>query len=107
LSGTPVEGSRMATNRLYNDRFWKPTNLEAVKELSGIAKETGMDITELAMNWCSSHDYVDSIITGMSSLEQFKKNIAVMRDEPLCGDIMKKCDAVWAKIDDQSFKYNR
>jgi len=107
LSGKPAEGSRMATNQQYNDRFWKPTNLDAVSELNGIAKEAGMNITELAMNWCNSLEYVDSILTGMSSLDQLKQNIAFIHDTPLSGEVMEKCDAVWAKIDDQSFKYYR
>ena len=107
LTGLPQEGSRMADNKLYNDRFWKPTNLEAVNELNKIAHDAGMNITELAMNWCNSHDFIDSILTGMSTLDQFKDNIACIKDKPLDTEIMKKCDDVWAKIDDQSFKYNR
>jgi len=107
LSGKPVEGSRMADNKLYSDRFWKPTNLEAARELNKIAAEAGMDIASLAMNWCNSLDYVDSITTGMSNLNQFKQNIACLRDRPLDVEIMEKCDAVWERIDDQSFKYNR
>ena len=107
LLGKPAEGSRMAINKQYNDRFWKPTNLEAVQELNSIAKEAGMNITELAMNWCDSVGYVDSILTGMSRLDQLKQNIAWLHDKPLDNEILAKCDAVWAKIDDQSFKYNR
>jgi len=107
LSGKPAEGSRMATNQLYQDRFWKPTNLEAARELNTIAGEAGMSITELAMNWCNSLDYVNSIITGMSRIEQLKENIACLQDTLLSSEIMTKCDDVWAKIDDQSFKYNR
>jgi aryl-alcohol dehydrogenase-like predicted oxidoreductase len=107
LSGKPAAGSRMALNKQYNERFWKPTNLEAVQELNAIANDAGMNITELAMNWCNSLDYVDSILTGMSRLDQLKQNIDCLRAKPLDGDIMAKCDAVWAKIDDQSFKYNR
>ena len=107
LAGIPAEGSRMATNKQYNERFWKPGNLEALLELDAIAKEAGMNITELALNWCASLGYVDSILSGMSSLGQFKQNITWLRDKPLDAEIMAKCDAVWAKIDDQSFKYNR
>jgi len=107
LSGIPAEGSRMATNQQYNDRYWKPANLEAVQELNAIAREAGMNITDLAMNWCHSQDYVDSIISGMSCLDQLKQNIARLRDKPLDGEIMAQCDAVWAGIDDRSFQYNR
>jgi len=107
LSGIPAEGSRMATSKQFSERYWKPSNLEAVQELNGIAREAGMNITDLAMNWCHSLDYVDSIITGMSRLDQLKQNIACLRDKPLDGEVLAKCDAVWAKIDDQSFPYNR
>jgi len=107
LSGIPAEGSRMATNKQYNDRFWKPANLEAVQELNAIAKEAGMNITELAMNWCNAMDYVNSILTGMSSLDQLKQNIAWMHEKPLDSEILAKCDGVWAKINDQSFNYIR
>jgi len=107
LSGQPAEGSRMATNKQYNDRFWKPTNLDAARELNAVAQKAGMNITELAMNWCDSVGYVDSILTGMSCLDQFKQNIAWMHEKPLDCEVLAECDAVWAKIDDQSFKYNR
>lgn len=107
LSGTPAAGSRMSINKQYNERFWKPTNLEAVQALAAIAREAGMNITELALNWCNSRTCVNSILTGMSSLDQLKQNMAWLHDEPLSADVMAKCDEVWAKIDDQSYKYNR
>jgi len=107
LSGKPVEGSRMATNAMYNERFWTTSNLKSISELNDIAKEAGMNITELAMNWCNSVEYVDSILTGMSSLDQLKQNIALIHQNSLDSEVMAKCDAVWAKIDDQSFKYYR
>lgn len=107
LCGKPAEGSRMATNKQYNERFWKQMNLQAVQELNEIAQQIGMNITELAMNWCDSVGYVDSIIFGMSRLEQVKQNLAYMHDSPLCPEVLKKCDAVWAKLDDQSYQYNR
>lgn len=97
----------MATNKQYNERFWKTSNLEAVQELNAIAQEIGMNIAELAMNWCDSVGYVDSILFGMSRLDQVKQNIAFMHEQPLSAEVLAKCDAVWAKLDDQSFKYNR
>ena len=107
LSGKPAEGSRMSINKQYNDRFWKPTNLEAVQSLAAIAADADLNITELAINWCNSRSCVNSILVGMSSLDQLKQNIAWLHDEPLAKDVMNKCDEVWARIDDQSFKYNR
>lgn len=106
LSGKPAEGSRMSINKQYNDRFWKPTNLQAVQELNTIAQEAGMNITELALNWCNA-PHVNSILVGMSRLDQLKQNIACLHDKPLSDEILAKCDAVWARIDDQSFRYNR
>ena len=107
LSGKPAEGSRMAINKQYNERFWKAANLNALQELNSIAKEAGMNITELAMNWCNSLSYVNSILSGMSSLDQLKQNIAWLHDKPLDAEIMVKCDSVWNKIGDQSFSYHR
>lgn len=97
----------MSINKQYNDRFWKPTNLEAVQSLAAIAADADLNITELAINWCNSRSCVNSILVGMSSLDQLKQNIAWLHDEPLAKDVMNKCDEVWARIDDQSFKYNR
>lgn len=107
LSGVPAEGSRMSVNKQYNERFWKPTNLEAVQALAKIAAEAGMNITELALNWCNSRPCVNSILVGMSRLEQLKQNVEWLHGEPLSAGIMEKCDAVWAKIGDQSYPYNR
>lgn len=107
LAGKPAEGSRMAINQQYNDRFWKPANLQALQRLNAIAGEAGMNITELALNWCDTQSHVDSILVGMSRLDQLKQNAAWLHDKPLDGEILAKCDAVWAEIDDQSFKYYR
>ena len=107
LSGKPAAGSRMAINKQYNERFWKPTNLDAVQALAAVATEAGLNITELALNWCNSKSYVNSILIGMSSLDQLKQNMAWLHDAPLSCQVQAKCDEIWSKIDDQSYKYNR
>ena len=102
-----TENTRFSINQGYYDRYWTEENFDAVDKLTEIAKSGGFSLLELAIKWCAQRDYVDSVIIGVSRLEQLKQNISVMEGEKLNADIIAKCDEVWTSLSGRRFKYNR
>lgn len=86
--------TRFALKSNYVTRYWKPENFAALKELTAIAKERDMSLLSLSLKWCLSHSYVDSVICGISKLEQIKQNIEAVTGGYLDATTMQLCDAV-------------
>jgi Predicted oxidoreductases (related to aryl-alcohol dehydrogenases) len=104
-----LENTRFSLDmgRIYRDRYWHEENFKAVETLSNIARESGISMVELAMRWCATRPYVDSIIIGFSKFEQLKQNLSSLKDGPLPPDVMKACDEVWEQLSGNRFSYNR
>jgi len=102
-----TENTRFSLNTAYYDRYWTHENFDAVEKLTEIAKSGGFSLLELAMKWCVQRDYVDSVITGVSRLEQLEQNIASVQGAKLSDEILAKCDEVWVSLSGRRFKYNR
>jgi len=105
--GQPAKDTRFANNAAYYDRYWSDENFSAVEKLSKIAKEHDLNILQLAMKWCATHNSVTSIITGVSRLSQLRQNIASVEGELLDLDTMAQCDDVWYSLAGTRFGYNR
>lgn len=69
--------------------------LAKVEKLSGIAKELNISTSNLALAWCLKNEYVSSVITGASKLEQLKENLTVFSAiSQLNEDVMDQIDVV-------------
>jgi aryl-alcohol dehydrogenase (NADP+) len=101
-----VEGSRMSDSQMYIERYWHDSMFDAVEALQKIAKEAGLSLVELAYRWLMTQEVVDSIIMGVSKIEQVSANIAAA-DGRLDEDTMVACDEVWNELRGPHFKYNR
>ena len=101
-----AEGTRMADNLQYINRYWHAANFDAVDALQEIAKTSGLTILQLAFRWLMSKDFVDSTIIGVSKLEQLHANIDAA-DGIVDDAVAKECDEVWANLRGPHFKYNR
>ena len=99
--------SRFGTSEIYSKRYWNDENLDAWDMLHRVASEAGITMVQLAMRWLLSGGKVDSIITGFTSMEQLKQNIASIEGGALPADIMAECDKVWEKLSGNRFRYNR
>jgi len=102
-----ISGSRFDNNKMYQDRYWNEINFNAVDSLIKMADDYGMSLMELAMRWVFSNDYVTSVISGVSRLEQLEENIKYVDLEPLSADLLAKCDELWEEISGNRHKYNR
>jgi aryl-alcohol dehydrogenase (NADP+) len=103
----PLAGSRFDNNRMYLDRYWHPAFFQAVDELSAAARIHGRSMTSVALNWLYHHTAADCIILGASRLAQLEQSLAALGDGALPEDLVKTCDAVWARLRGVTPKYNR
>lgn len=94
LDKNPEPGTRFALKSNYMERYWNPENFEAVKKLKQIAEERDMSLLSLSLKWILAHDYVDSVICGVSKLEQIQQNIEALGGNPLDEATLRLCDAV-------------
>lgn len=99
-------GSRMSENQMYIERYWHDSIFDAVEALQKVAAEAGLNLVELAYRWLMTKDFVDSIIMGVSKIEQVAANVSAA-DGRLDESTLAACDAVWAKLRGPHFKYSR
>jgi voltage-dependent potassium channel beta subunit len=79
-AGQPIPlDSRAANERdgmfLRGRASMSRTSLEAVEQLSNVAKELGISIGQLALAWCLRLNAVSSVITGATKETQIQENV--------------------------------
>ncbi len=102
----PEKGTRLDYNKEHYNRYWKDSNFSALNELCSIADNAGMKPAELALRWLISQKDIDSVVIGVSCMEQLDENIKAC-ENVLGKDVLEACDKVWDKIKGESFQYNR
>ena len=103
----PAPDSRMADNKGYNLRYWKDSNLDAVEKLTTVAKDAGMSLLELALQWLLNRPAVDSIIVGASKYDHVVQNISLASEtKTLSPDVMSACDEIWAGLKGNYYSYH-
>ncbi len=99
-------GTRFDFNKEHYKRYWNDANIKAVAELSDIAAQAGIKPAVLALKWLIAQEAIDSIVIGVSRVEQLEENLSALEGE-LDKDILAACDNVWEKIKGKSFRYCR
>ena len=102
----PVEGSRFDYSKMYFDRYFSQSNFEAVDALQSIAKEAGLSLIELSLQWLMSRPLVDSILLGASNATQMEQSLAAL-NSTLSPDTIDACEQVWQRIRGDFFRYYR
>lgn len=101
LTGKYRHGQKPAASRLalYErfQRYTKPTGFEAVERYAKIAEEAGMTLTQMALAFVTTRDFVASNIIGATTMAQLRENIA-SADCVLSDDILNAIDDVHAQI---------
>lgn len=72
-NGVP-EGSR-ASESEWLDRDLTPENIERVRQLTALAQEAGLTMSQLALAWILRRKEISSVITGASRPEQVEANV--------------------------------
>jgi voltage-dependent potassium channel beta subunit len=74
-----------------------PQNIAKVKALEPIAKELGCTMAQLALAWARKNENVSTVITGATSAEQVKENMASLEFvRALDADVMNRIEGVLA-----------
>lgn len=102
----PVENSRFSDLGGYYQRYWNDDSFQAMEKLSLIAQSHGMKLLELALRWCISYSYVNSVIIGVSRMEHLNQNLAYLEKGPLSNEILSQCDEVWKELGGSRFSYH-
>jgi len=95
-AGIP-QGSRgaLAGYEWLKEHVITPENVAKVKALEPIAKELGCTVAQLALAWARKNENVSTVITGATTAEQVKENIASLEFvKALDVDVMNKIDEV-------------
>jgi len=62
--------------RMYQDRYWHDREFDTVEELLPLAKEAGVSLATLAVQWVLAHPAVTSAIVGASRPDQLYDHLA-------------------------------
>jgi aryl-alcohol dehydrogenase-like predicted oxidoreductase len=103
----PAPGTRFDANKMYQDRYWLDDDFAAVEELRAIASDAGKTLVQLSLQWLLSQPLVDSVIIGVSRLEQLEENLKAAEGPHLDKSVLERCDAVWKRLRGITPKYNR
>ena len=77
-------------NVLFNEPIYSKV-LNFLDEIEKIAKDTGMTLSQIAINWCISKDYIACALVGMRKSKHFQENVEAF-NKKLPQDIMEKLD---------------
>jgi aryl-alcohol dehydrogenase (NADP+) len=87
---------------MYQTRYWHEREFDTIEELRGIAKESDMSLTTLAVRWVISNKAITAPIIGASRPEQLTDSLAAGEMGPLPEDIKAKLDEItagWRAVD--------
>lgn len=101
----PAEGTRFTlkhVGQMYRERYWSPTNFDAVARLKNIADEYGHSLTQLALAWAIQNETITSAVCGASSLKQVEENVVAIETK-LSPEELAACDGVWEQIRPKRF----
>ena len=71
----------------FKDRNALPEKLQPLRkyllQLDEYSSETGMSISEIALNYNLQNPYIDGVLIGVDNVEQLKTNLASLKDTPV------------------------
>ncbi|MFC9132397.1 aldo/keto reductase [Streptomyces sp. NPDC057099] len=97
--------SRLAV--MYRQRYWNEDLFRAVADLTRIASEAGLALTDLALRWLLERPSTDALLLGGSKTGHLLANIAAAASGPLPADVTAACDEVGARLRGPMPAYNR
>ncbi|MFC9626222.1 aldo/keto reductase [Streptomyces sp. NPDC056930] len=108
--GQTPDSGRFGDSKLaamYRQRYWDERLFDAVGQLTRIADEAGMPLTELALRWLLDRPSTDALLLGGSRTEHLRANIAAAQAGPLPTEVTAACDEVGAGLRGPMPAYNR
>lgn len=90
---------------MYQDRFFKQSNLDALALVEPVANKHGIPLIEVGLRWVIHHSQFkgaskggdDGLLLGFSSYEQLVQNVEAAEKGPLPDDVVEALDQAWVK----------
>jgi voltage-dependent potassium channel beta subunit len=104
LTGKYNEGIPEGSRASLPDMAWirdhiTPKNIERIRQLSDLAEELGMTITQLSIAWILRRKEVSSVITGATHLEQLDENLGAAEMIPLMtDDVLDRIEDIMGEV---------
>ena len=99
IGGAKPEGARMTLFADNFSRYLKPHADEAIEAYVGIARDHGLDPSQMALAYVNSRDFVTSNIIGATRLDQLAANIA-SADITLSEEVLEAIETVQTSYPD-------
>ena len=96
----PGEGTRFTLHnagRLYQERYWKEPQMQAVDTLKKFCSERNISIAQLAIAWVLEQPAITSAIVGASKPEHLEQTLPAV-DFKLDDEMRTVCDDVWYQL---------
>lgn len=104
---TPAEGTRFSNKlqgKVYSERYWLPSNFEAVASLKKVAEKHVRSMAQFSLAWILNNPAITSIICGTNSIKQLEENVGAI-EVTLTEEELNICNEVWQKLRPPRFYY--
>ncbi|MFA6127799.1 MAG: aldo/keto reductase [Bacteroidales bacterium] len=78
LDGIPADSRAGKPHGFLKADQITPEILNTIRKLNKTAGDMGMTLAELALNWVKSHDFITSVLVGISSKAQLQTNLRIL-----------------------------
>jgi len=78
LNGIPADSRAGKPHGFLKAHQITPEIQSIVNKLNTTAENLGMTLAELALNWVKSHDFITSVLIGVSSRKQLETNLRIL-----------------------------
>eukprot|EP00934_Nitzschia_sp_Nitz4_P008375 Nitzschia sp. Nitz4//scaffold123_size70294//29433//30512//NITZ4_005925-RA/size70294-processed-gene-0.22-mRNA-1//-1//CDS//3329534476//8365//frame0 len=110
-----VAKGRFKNNKNYLERFYTPSNFEAIGLIQAQCEADGISMVEATYRWILRHSDLDAgrdgVLLGASSLEQLDQNLeackAAVDKDPLSPAMLEAFDKAWELTKVGAFPYWR
>lgn len=78
-AGAPPQGSRFTLGtaaKMYSERYWHDREFDTVDALAALAKQSGVELTTLAVAWVLANPVITAPIIGASKPDQLNASLA-------------------------------
>jgi len=94
LDGIPPDSRAAKSHGFLQKEQLTSKIMNQVNQLKSLSDELGMSLAELALNWVKSHNFVTSILLGVSSADQLTQNLGILHKDDFTKDIMNKIKSI-------------
>ena len=93
LDGIPADSRAGKPHGFLQADQITPDIMSVVRKLDETARNLGMSLAELALNWVKSHDFITSVLIGVSTKQQLVTNLSVLKLPDFSGDQMQRINS--------------